>query len=98
MPEKSKENELRIVAGVVGLVFATALFTAGASELPYPSRPIRIITGEPGGDSDFAARLIAQGMIGAVGQPVVIDNRPSSLSAVIASKALPDGYTLLVTG
>ena len=74
------------------------LVTGTASGQNYPERPIRIVTGEPSGDSDFGARLVAQGIAGALGQAVVIDNRPSSLSAIIASKALPDGYTLLVTG
>ena len=64
----------------------------------YPNKPIRIVTGEPGGDSDFGARLVAQGIAGSLAQPVVVDNRPSSLSALIASKAPADGYTLLVTG
>ena len=64
----------------------------------YPNKPVRIITSEIGGDSDFGARLIAQGISGALGQQVIVDNRPSNLTADIASKAQPDGYTMFVTG
>src|SRR5262245_18372183 len=62
----------------------------------FPSRPIRIITSLPGGGSDFGARLIAQGMAPLLGQPVIVENRPSNLTGESAMKAQPDGYTLLV--
>ena len=64
----------------------------------FPSRSIRIITSLPGGGSDFTARLIAQGIAGPMSQPVIVENRPSNLTAEVAMKALPDGYTLLVDG
>jgi len=91
---------MRTVHFVAGIILPAAMMmVAGAgSAQNYPNRSIRIVTGEPGGDSDFGARLVAQGITDALGQAVVIDNRPSNLSATIASKALPDGYTLLVTG
>ena len=64
----------------------------------YPTRPIRIITSEAGGGTDFAARMVAQGIAGPLSQPVIVDNRGSgTISGGIASKATPDGYTLLVT-
>ena len=41
----------------------------------YPNKPIRIVTSEIGGSSDFMARVIAQGISGPLGQPVITDNR-----------------------
>ena len=65
----------------------------------FPNRPVRVVTGSPGGGSDFSARLIAQGISGPLGQPVIVENRPTGVVPPdIVSKALPDGYTLLLTG
>jgi tripartite-type tricarboxylate transporter receptor subunit TctC len=65
----------------------------------YPGKPIRIVTQAPGGGGDFMSRLIAQGISGPLGQPVIVDNRATVLaSAEVASKAAPDGYVLLVVG
>ena len=79
---------------------AWTMFLGGGvvSGQEYPNRVIRIITATPGSGSDFTARLIAQGITGALGQPVIVENRPSNLTGDIAVKALPDGYTLLVEG
>ena len=64
----------------------------------YPNKTIRIVTAAAGGGSDFVARLIAQGISGPLGQPVIVDNRQSALTGEIVSKAPPDGYALLVAG
>ena len=64
----------------------------------FPSRPVRIVAGAPGSGSDFVSRIVAQGIAGPLGQPVVIDNRIAVASAELVSKAPPDGYTLLVQG
>src|SRR5262245_28231504 len=64
----------------------------------YPSKPIRILAGTVGGGNDFTARIIAQGIAGALGQPVLVDNRATVISSETVSKAPPDGYTLLVAG
>ena len=78
-----------------------ALAAAGmaASAQNYPSRPIRIVTAEPGGGNDFAARLIVQGLGGSLGQPVIVDNRGGAgglIAVNVALKAQPDGHTLLL--
>jgi len=81
--------------------FLIGLIGLGASTVPaqdYPSKPIRIVAGAPGSGSDFVSRIIAQGISGPLGQPVVIDNRIAVMSAELVSKAAPDGYTLLVQG
>ena len=64
----------------------------------YPSKPIRIVTSPSGGGQDFAARLIAQGVSGPVGQQLIVENRPSNLLGEIVAKAASDGYTLLLAG
>ena len=86
---------IRSLLCLVGLFAATAIQAQGA----YPNRPIRIIVAvTPGGTSDLIARGIAKEMSDDLGQPVVVENRPSASSLVgtqLAAKATPDGYTLL---
>src|SRR5262245_40651236 len=65
----------------------------------FPSKPIRIVVSEPGGSSDFAARLIVPSVSRGLGQPVIVENRSSDLmSGQIVSGAPSDGYTLLLAG
>ena len=64
----------------------------------YPTKPIRIVTNLAGGGTDFTARIVAQGISGPLGQPVIVDNRPQILTPDIVAKAPSDGYTLLVNG
>src|SRR5688500_2947830 len=64
----------------------------------YPTKPVRIITSEPGGTNDITGRLIAPGLSTSLGQQVLIDNRPAGvIPGQIVSKAPPDGHTLLIT-
>src|SRR5687768_10904203 len=66
----------------------------------YPSRPIRVIVPfAPGGGLDISTRLIGQKLTEKWGQNIVVDTRPGAatiLGTDIASKAAPDGYTLLM--
>ena len=82
----------------VALAAGITLFQTGAAAAQdYPAKPIRIVTGEAGGSNDFAARLIASGIAGPLGQSVITDNRAGGVIAVeIVAKAPPDGYTLLI--
>ena len=72
---------------------------AGAAE-SYPSRPVRIIIPSgAGGVTDILGRTLAPRLTEALGQQVVIDNRPGASGMVgsqIVAKATPDGYTLLM--
>ena len=84
----------RFVVGMlsVGLVVLSAGVVSGQD---YPNKSIRIVTRSPGGGSDLAARTVAQGISGPLGQPVIVDYRGGGfLSADYVAKAPPDGYTL----
>ena len=76
------------------------LMTMPTMAQTWPSRPIRfIVPFAAGGGTDLLARLIAQQLSVALGQPVLVDNR-SGASGVIgtdaAAKAVPDGYTIMI--
>jgi tripartite-type tricarboxylate transporter receptor subunit TctC len=83
---------------VLGTVSASVIvLSAGmAGSQTYPTKPIRIVTANAGGGNDIMARLIAQGISGPLGQPVIVDNRGGGIfTADLVSKAPADGYTLL---
>src|SRR4051812_36541069 len=65
-----------------------------ASGQNYPNKLIRIMTTEPGAGLDLMARVIAQGISGTLGQPVIVENHPANLLAEVAAKAAPDGYVI----
>ena len=81
------------------LIFSVGMTIMGAvSAQNYPVKPVRIVTSEIGGGTDFAARIVAQSLSGSLGQQVVVDNRSTLAATLFVSKAAPDGYTLLVSG
>jgi tripartite-type tricarboxylate transporter receptor subunit TctC len=83
---------------MITATLATALAAGGATAQDYPTRPIRMIVAfSAGGTTDYVARLIADRVKGALGQAVVIENKPGANGAIGAdyvAKAEPDGYTL----
>jgi tripartite-type tricarboxylate transporter receptor subunit TctC len=76
------------------------LFAGQALAQPYPSKPIRLVVGfPPGGAADFVSRAFQEPLGKALGQPIVVDNRPgagSSIAAEHVAKSAPDGYTVLI--
>jgi tripartite-type tricarboxylate transporter receptor subunit TctC len=66
----------------------------------YPARPVRIVvTIPPGGAPDLTARIVGEKIAPALGQPVVIENRPGSngnIAAELVAKSPADGYMLLL--
>ena len=92
----------------IGLDRRAAMAALGALALPgaalaqdrFPSRPIQLLVPfGPGGIADLTARAVAEVMSQRLGQPVVVENRPSA-GSIVASQAVatarPDGHTLLL--
>ncbi len=87
-------------ASAVAMGFVLSATCVSAQTAAYPTKPIRLVVPyPPGGNTDVLARVVAQKLSEAIGQPVVIDNRPgaNSLVGTRAALAAPaDGYTLLM--
>ena len=83
---------------VASVLAATA--AAGVQAQSYPVKPIRLVLGFPAGTNvDILARPVAARMSEALGQQVIVDNRPGATGMIaneLVAKAAPDGYTLLV--
>ena len=77
------------------LLFATQAFAQS-----YPAKPLRMVVGfTPGGAADFVARAFQEPLGRALGQPVVVENKPgagSSIAAEFVAKSPADGYTFLI--
>lgn len=61
----------------------------------FPTKPLRIFTADVGSGNDQLTRLVAQAIAPPLGQPVVVENRGATLSAIATAKAPPDGHTLV---
>ncbi len=87
-----------LLSGLAATV-AAPLATPALAQAPWPSRPVRaVISFPPGGAIDTVMRLVGPAMAEALGQPVVLENRPGaagSIAAAAVAAAPPDGYTLL---
>ncbi len=85
------------MANVIGLGLA---LLAGLAHAEFPDKPVRIVVPfAPGGGTDLIARTLGQGMSQALGQPVVIDNKPGAGTVIgtdLVAKSAPDGYNLVI--
>ncbi len=81
-------------------VISSMLLAAGARAQGYPTKPIRfVVPYPPGGATDALVRPLAQFMSDALGQPVVVENKPGANGIVgteSVARATPDGYTLVL--
>ncbi|MDP4837873.1 MAG: tripartite tricarboxylate transporter substrate binding protein [Burkholderiales bacterium] len=97
---RQQTSIIRYFVAVVGL--SAALIGGLASAQSYPNKPIRLVVPfAPGGAADAIARTLGEYMQNALGQPVIIDNRPGAGTTIgvgSVAKASPDGYTLLLSG
>jgi tripartite-type tricarboxylate transporter receptor subunit TctC len=84
------------------LASATAVLTAGRAwaQTAYPTRPIRLVVPFGSGSfTDVVTREVASRLSSALGQPLVVDNKPggnTGIATALVARATPDGYTLLI--
>ncbi len=80
------------------LILASLVVPATAQAQAWPSKPIRyIVNFAPGGTTDILGRMLATGLTPALGQQVIVDNRPGqagSIGAAEVARAAPDGHTI----
>jgi tripartite-type tricarboxylate transporter receptor subunit TctC len=90
---------LHILFGVV-LATGMAAVDGHAQTATYPDRPVKMFVGfAAGGGTDVAARILAQKLTEALGQTVVVENRPGAsgmIAAEAVAKSAADGYTLMM--
>lgn len=88
------------LAGAFALA-SPSMLSPAAAQASWPERSIRLIVPFPaGGPNDVIARVVAQHMAGALGQPIVIDNRAGAGGVTgtdAVAKSAPDGYTIAIT-
>jgi tripartite-type tricarboxylate transporter receptor subunit TctC len=87
------------IFGAVFVCMAQLLILPGAQA--FPDRPIKfVVPSPPGGPPDIMARLLSEQMSAALGQPVVVENRPGGAGGMIGARSVlgaePDGYTLMM--
>src|SRR5688572_13709930 len=92
---------MRCVHWIAGFGLAAAACAAFAQAPKFPFKPVRVLVGfAPGGATDIVARSFAPGLSEALGQSVVVENRPGASSQIageLVAKAPPDGHVLLMT-
>ena len=82
------------------LTIGCALLATAVHAQDFPNRPLRLIVPQgPGGGSDVGARIVAERLARALGQPIVVENRPGAGGVIgvdAAAKSAPDGYTMVL--
>ena len=90
----------RSLLALLGLAAGLAAMAGQAQTARYPDRPVKVLVGfAAGGGTDVAARILAQKLTDALGQTVMVENRPGAsgmIAAETAAKSPADGYTLMM--
>jgi tripartite-type tricarboxylate transporter receptor subunit TctC len=95
--------QFRFLLALLGTLLGALAFTQATGHAQdWPNRPVQIVVSSgAGGAADIVARMIAEKLGPAIGQPVVIENRTGAgghVGAAAVARANPDGYTLLMSG
>ncbi len=97
---QQKRKSRSVLSWAATAVAAASMLAAPVAMAAYPDKPIRLIVGfSAGGTTDVVARVVGKEVGEALGQPVVVENRPgagSNIGAEAVARAEPDGYTLLM--
>src|SRR5687768_2103097 len=90
----------RIVLSVPAAVLLASI-SLGAAAQSFPTKPVRLIVPlPPGGSNDLVARVFSEKMPAALGQPVVVENRPGGSgnpATEFVARSAPDGHTLILS-
>ena len=93
-------DSLLSLRGLASAVCLSLAALSGVSHAEYPEKPVRIVVPfAPGGGTDLIARTLGQGMSQALGQPVLIENKPGAGTVIgtdTVAKSPADGYTLVI--
>jgi len=94
MTASSRRTILSAIAG-----FAATAPLCNALAAPYPDRPITLVVPfAPGGSTDILARIVAEHLYRALGQPVIVENSSGAsrnIGTTMVARSVPDGYTFL---
>src|SRR4051794_26390014 len=98
--DKSMTFALRSFLSRLGACLAATALAASAALAAFPDKPVKLVVPfAPGGGTDSIARAVGVGMSQALGQPVIVDNKPGAgtiIGSDAVAKSAPDGYTVLV--